>query len=125
MSRKKGRGTRPTSPDTAYTVRCYSVPEVSAIIGVSERVLMSWARQGSIPYPIGHGTAALWTAEDVHLIQSGIALPGTYLVARSPMLRERVEQLRAAARRLHQSADVGRARPARVPHLQRSKGGAR
>lgn len=98
MSKRKGRGTRPKPAPAAYTIRCYSVSEVSALTGVSERVLLTWARVGSIPYPFGNGKAALWTADDVVTIRCGIALPGTYLVARHPMVRERVEQLRAAAR---------------------------
>lgn len=123
MSKRKGRGTRPASHTTVFTVRCYSVPEVSALIGVSQRVLLSWARQGSIPYPVGYGTAAMWTADDVETIRSGLALPGTYLVSRSPMLRERIEALREAAR-ASRSADPSRTRSAQPRRVNRmAKGG--
>lgn len=123
MSKRKGRGTCPASHTTVFTVRCYSVPEVSALIGVSQRVLLTWARQGSIPYPVGYGTAAMWTADDVETIRSGLALPGTYLVSRSPMLRERIEALRAAARAARQNSSTSfpKSLPRRVNRM--AKGG--
>ncbi len=103
-----------------YTIRVYDRAQVAQLLGATVAQVAHWSAEGMIPSPYGHGATALWTAEDIETARAGLALPGTYLVARHPILRERIEALREAARQHRDAAP--RSKPAQTGR-RRSRAG--